>query len=129
MSDFAQCACGAYCAVVIVDGRKHWAAGCRACDELERLRTLLEGEVIVRDGKLQPLQVADELRHASTTLKGARKKLVLKAARTLEELRGQVLNEAAEVARLKQQEGLTRQRIIDLQNQVEQLSEGKNEDR
>lgn len=48
--DMRQCDCGAYRLAVNVDGGWQWAAGCRACDTIERLNVLLEGGVRVTRG-------------------------------------------------------------------------------
>ena len=46
--EFRQCECGAYRISVFVDGRWFWAAGCLACDRIERLEQLLEANVSIR---------------------------------------------------------------------------------
>lgn len=45
-----QCECGAYRLVARVNDEWVWAAGCRACDTIERLRILLEAGVKVTRG-------------------------------------------------------------------------------
>lgn len=46
---FAQCECGAYRACEVVDGKRVWVGGCRACDAIQRKDHLLAAGVrIVR---------------------------------------------------------------------------------
>jgi len=46
-----ECDCGAYRLAEKVDGEWVWAAGCKACDKIERQRILLEGGVRVYRGE------------------------------------------------------------------------------
>ena len=71
-----QCECGAYRKAVRIDGEWKWAAGCRACDTIERLYILLEGGVkVYRRGHDRPETLRKRLDAAEAEVERLKRQL------------------------------------------------------
>jgi len=51
MPDFRICECGAWRPISNIDRHEAWVTGCRACDEIRRLRQLLGEGIHVYEGE------------------------------------------------------------------------------
>jgi len=77
--EMRQCECGGYrLAAVYKDGHHVWAAGCRACDTIERLNILLEAGVKVTRGSkatMDPRRLREQRDRAEEEIENLKKEV------------------------------------------------------